>query len=52
LHGEVRDAASKADAIAVLEVFRKTTRVTPEPVMDTSKKRIRRYGELSELNLQ
>lgn len=35
------------DAIVVLEVFSKKTRATPKSVMDTCKKRIQRYEELS-----
>jgi phage-related protein len=35
------------DAVVILEVFSKKTRVTPKSVIDTCKKRIKRYEELS-----
>lgn len=35
------------DAIVILEVFSKKTRVTPKSVINTCKKRIKRYEELS-----
>ena len=35
-------------AIAILEVFAKTTRTTPQPVLDQAKKRLRQYRALAE----
>jgi phage-related protein len=35
------------DAVVILEVFSKKTRATPKSVIDTCKKRIKRYDELS-----
>ena len=35
------------DAIVILEVFSKKTTATPKRVVDTCKKRLKQYGELS-----
>jgi len=35
-----------ADAIVILEVFRKTTRQTPRSVIDTCKRRLKHYDSL------
>ena len=35
------------DAVVILDVFSKKTRVTPKSVIDTCKRRIKRYEELS-----
>jgi phage-related protein len=34
-----------ADAIVIAEVFAKTSQATPKPVIETSRKRFRRYDE-------
>jgi len=36
-----------ADAIVVVEVFAKTTQATPKHVIETSRKRLKRYDEAS-----
>jgi len=35
-----------ADAIVILEVFGKTTRQTPQSVIDTCKRRLKHYDSL------
>jgi phage-related protein len=35
-----------ADAVVILEVFRKTTRQTPQSVIDTYKRRLKHYDSL------
>jgi phage-related protein len=34
-----------ADAVVIAEVFAKTSQVTPKPVIETSRRRFRRYDE-------
>ena len=37
-----------ADAIVILDVFRKTTKQTPRHVLEACRRRLRRYDELTE----
>jgi phage-related protein len=36
-----------SDAIVIAEVFSKTTKQTPKPVIDTCRRRLRRYDDLA-----